>query len=175
MQFILGLPISFECNFTTLSSILPSGSSSLPSFYLAVPTIALVIIPSAVTTIALVIDIPGVAVTLQRVDWGIPVTRVSMAGGETELATLPTILWLRQPQSPEVVTKCPIKWPAWKVSMVIFVRKLEVVQKQVRGFMIPYYLQLACVWKLEIIWVLHNPCQQFQSSPAAAKACILIF
>ena len=33
----------------------------------------------------------------------------------------------------------------------VFVRKLEVVQKQVRGSMISYNLQLACVRKMEVI------------------------
>ena len=59
------------------------------------------------------------------------------------------------------VTKCLPKWPAWKVSMVVFVRKLEVVHKQVGGCLISYEFQLACTYflsifflirKLEVIW-----------------------
>ena len=38
-----------------------------------------------------------------------------------------------------------------KVSMVVFVRKLEVVHKQVGGYLILYDLQPHCVRKLEII------------------------
>ena len=44
----------------------------------------------------------------------------------------------------------PPKWPAWKVSMVVFIRKLEVVHKNIGGCLISYNLQLACVrgWRL---------------------------
>ena len=35
--------------------------------------------------------------------------------------------------------------------MVVFVRKLEVVHKQVGDRLIPYDLQIACVRKLEVI------------------------
>ena len=37
------------------------------------------------------------------------------------------------------------KWPSLKVSMVIIVRKSEVVHKQVGGYLISYNLELACV------------------------------
>ena len=39
-----------------------------------------------------------------------------------------------------------------KVSMVVFVWKLEVVHKKTGGCLISYNLQLACVKKLEVIW-----------------------
>ena len=60
--------------------------------------------------------------------------------------------------SPEVVVRCLPKWPAWKVSMVVFVRKLNVVHKQVGGCLISYHLQLACLrtvmfwWRTERVW-----------------------
>ena len=54
---------------------------------------------------------------------------------------------------PEAVAKCLLKWPAWKVFMIVFVWKMEVVHKQVRGCLILHNLQLACFFrKLEVIW-----------------------
>ena len=48
--------------------------------------------------------------------------------------------------SPDVVAKCLPKWPAWKVSLVGFVRKLEVVHKHVGSCLI------SCLRKLEVNW-----------------------
>ena len=54
--------------------------------------------------------------------------------------------------SREVVATCFPKWNAWKVSMVVFVRKLEVVHNQVGGCLISYNLQLACLRKVGVGW-----------------------
>ena len=51
---------------------------------------------------------------------------------------------------PEEVAKCLLKWPAWKVSLVEFVRRLETVYKQDGGSVISYNLHLACIRKLEV-------------------------
>ena len=75
------------------------------------------------------------------------------------------------------LTSLEIQWSSWSSEMVIkikmtsltmmtistmltistmmsimFVRKLEVVHKQVGGYLIPYNIQLACVRKLMVIW-----------------------
>ena len=60
-----------------------------------------------------------------------------------------TCLWYF---SPEEVAKCLLKWPPWKVSSVLFVKKLEVVHKRVGGCLISYNLLVACVRKLEENW-----------------------
>ena len=48
--------------------------------------------------------------------------------------------------SPEVVVRCLPKWPAGKVAMVVFVRKLKVVHKQVGDCLISYNLLIAIFW-----------------------------